>query len=47
MEEPEPRRDHEPEKRRKKSDSRSDAKQFLDGETNVTIGDIWQASLKE
>lgn len=47
MEEPEPRKEHEPEKRRKKSDSRSDATQFLDGETNVTIGDIWKASLKE
>ncbi len=47
MEDPEPRKDREPEKRRKKSDSRSDSSQFVDGETNVTIGDILKASLEE
>lgn len=47
LEAPELRREYEPEKRRKKSDSRTDAAQFVDGETNVTIGDILKASLEE
>lgn len=47
LEEPEPRREREPEKRKKKNETRNDASQFVDGETNVTIGDIWQAALKE
>ncbi|MDO9508208.1 MAG: S1 RNA-binding domain-containing protein [Thermovirgaceae bacterium] len=47
MEEPEPRKEHEPEKRRKKSDGKKDSSQFVDGETNVTIGDILKASLKD
>ena len=47
LEEPEPRKEREPEKRRKKSGQRSDPAQFMDGETNVTIGDIIKESLQE
>ena len=46
LEEPEPRKEREPEKRRKKNEPRNDPSQFLDGETNVTIGDIIKESLQ-
>ncbi len=50
LEEPEPKREREvrePDKRRKKSNVKSDSSQFMDGETNVTIGDLWQEALKD
>jgi len=47
LEEPEPQGVKEPAKRRKKGDHRDDPSQFLDGETNVTIGDIIKESLQE
>ena len=50
LEEPEPKKEREirePEKRKKKSSVRSDSSQFMDGETNVTIGDLWQEALKD
>ncbi len=47
LEEPEPKKEREPEKKRKKGEQRSDPSQFMDGETNVTIGDIIKESLQE
>ena len=47
LEGPEPQGVKEPTKRRKKGDHRDDPSQFLDGETNVTIGDIIKESLQE
>jgi small subunit ribosomal protein S1 len=46
LEEPEPRKEREPEKRRRKNEPRNDPSQFMDGETNVTIGDIIKESLQ-
>ncbi|NLO56553.1 MAG: 30S ribosomal protein S1, partial [Thermovirga sp.] len=47
LEEPEPQEEREPVKRRRRGEQRNDPSQFIDGETNVTIGDILKESLEE
>jgi len=47
LEEPVPQEEREPVKRRKRGEQRNDPSQFIDGETNVTIGDILKESLEE
>ena len=47
LEEPEPQEEREPVKRRRRGEQRNAPSQFIDGETNVTIGDILKESLEE